>query len=107
MRLPSRSIATIAIRKRNPRRRGRDGCECSGQSIVSGNFSTPLSTNRVLGHARIVQWRKRATVDIRGETQFYTLKRSGILTASLLRRSCSVSIWFRQERPSFDERDHL
>lgn len=36
-------MATNAIRKMNLRRRGRGGNVCSGQLIVSGNFSTPLN----------------------------------------------------------------
>jgi len=53
---PGRMTAIIAIsRKRNLRLRGRGGCVCSGQSIVSGNFSTPPSDRCTLGHARIVQ----------------------------------------------------
>ena len=50
MLLASRITATIAIRKMNLRRRGRGGCVCSGQSMVSGNFSTPRG---LLHHAEL------------------------------------------------------
>ena len=57
--LPAAMTATIAIRKKNLRRRGCGGCVCSGQSIVSGNFSTPPGKICAPGHARIVQRARR------------------------------------------------
>ncbi len=60
----------------NLRRRGLGGSVCSGQLIVSGNFSTPLSKKCALGYARIVQ-RAFEALCIRARTGHRELSGSG------------------------------